>query len=808
MSALPRNLARAAVLGSGVMGAQIAACLANAGVAVDLLDVALPDGDDPAARARAALARLATLHPAPLYLPAAQARIRPGTFERDMARVREVDWVVEAIVEDLDTKVRLWRTVAGQASPRALLTTNTSGLSIAAIAGALPEAAQARFAGSHFFNPPRYMRLVEIVPAPQTAPESLRQLTLWLERDLGKSTVVVRDRPNFVANRIGGYALAATLAAMAEHGLGPEEVDALTGPAIGHPTSATFRTLDLVGLDTALAVADHLAEGLDDPAERALVALPPYVRAMVERGLLGHKSGGGFYRRRADAGDGRRRYDVIDLATLTYRAQEAVRLPALERARRESDLAARLRLLTAADEPAGRFTWTVLKRILLYAARIADEVAGGDLATIDRAMRYGYNWSLGPFETWAALGLAEASARMRAEGETLPALVAEALARGQSRLYDPPEDAADRVGNAGNPGNAAAPLDAPALLRRPPIWRGDSATLVDVGEDVACLVLHPLKDAIGPDLMAALHRAARDTEADHRGLILSAARDERFLVGANLMLLLAAAQSGDEAAIAESVERLQAVHMELKYLTRPVVAAPAGMVLGGGAELCLHADRVVAGAELYIGQVEAGAGLIPAGGGTKEFLLRTLAAMPPGAAWNPALAAAAAPASVGSASFLDPAPFIARAFETLALAKVSTSADEARELGFLRPTDEIVVHPERRLGRARAVVCALDGAGYRPPLPPVVPAPGREVRSLFQVAIDALVRSRRASAHDARIAGDLAHVLCGGDVAMGTALTEEWLLELEREAFVRLVMEPRTQARMEHLLATGRPLRN
>ena len=794
MSALPRNLVRAAVLGSGVMGAQIAAQLANVGVQVDLLDVAAP-GADPAARAREATARLSAMRPAPLYTAAAQARIRPGTFEHDLGRLGSADWVIEAVVEDMAVKRSLWQAAVAHAHPRALLTTNTSGLSIAAIAEALPADARRRFAGSHFFNPPRYMRLVEVVPGPDSEPERLHELTVWLERDLGKSAVVVRDRPNFVANRIGGYALAATLQAMAEFGLRPEEVDALTGPVIGHPASATFRTLDMVGLDTAQAVADHLEQSLDDDDERRAVGLPAYVRAMVARGLTGQKAGAGFYRRSAEAGEGRRRYDVIDPETLTYRPQESVRLAALERARRESDLTSRLRLLAAADEPAGRFTWTVLKRVLLYSARVADEVAGGDLATIDRALRYGYNWALGPFETWEALGVREASERMRAEGETLPAFVEDALAQGQSRLYEPPM-----------PGPGA--LAAPALLRRPPVWRGDSATLVDLGEDVACLVLHPLKDAIGPDLMGALHRAARDVDAGFRGLVLSAAQDERFLVGANLMLLLAGAQAGDERGIEESVERLQSVHTELKYLSRPVVAAPAGMVLGGGAELCLHADRVVAGAELYIGQVEAGAGVIPAGGGTKEFLVRTLATMPPGAPWNPALAAAAAPASVGSAAYLDPAPFIARTFEILALAKVSTSAAEARDLGFLRPVDEVVVHPERRLARARALVVELDEAGYRPPTPEPFPAPGREVRALLQVAIDGLVRSGRASAHDARIAGDLATVLCGGDVAMGTPLTEERVLDLEREAFVRLVMEPRTQARMQHLLSTGRPLRN
>lgn len=787
-----RNLGRVAVLGAGVMGAQIAALLAGVGVEVDLLDVAT-DGPDPRARARAAVAGLERMRPSPLFHRDALRRLHPGDFDHDLDRLDRADWVLEAVVENLAVKQALWQRVVAHARADALLTTNTSGLSIAAIAEALPEAAQRRFAASHFFNPPRYVRLVEIVPAPATDGATLAELALWLERDLGRITVTVRDRPNFVANRIGGQALAVTLTAALAANLRPKEVDALTGTAIGHPASATFRTLDMVGLDTALAVADHLADRLGDPHERQAVGLPPYVAEMVARGLLGQKSGGGFYRRAGSEDDGRARFEVIDLDTFEYRRQTPVRLPVLERARREGDLSARLRLLVEDDSPAGRFVWTVLKRVFLDAANLADEIAGGDLATIDRALRAGYNWTLGPFETVDALGLEAVAERLRAEGEPLPSCLVEALARHADHLYDAPPD---------------APLRAPVLLRHPSVWQSESATFVDIGEDVAALVLHPPKDAIGPDMMAALHRASRAVEAGWRGLVITAAGEERFLVGANLMLLLAAAQAGDERGIDESVARLQTVHMELKYLTRPVVVSVAGMALGGGAELCLHADRVVAGSELYIGQVEAGAGVIPAGGGTKEFLLRSLAGLPPGAAWNPALGAASAGASVGGTGYFDPAPFVARAFETLALAQVSTSADEARDLGFLRATDIVEIAPERRLRRAREAVLALDQAGYHPPLRPLIAAPGREVRALLEVAIDGLVRSRRASAHDARIARALARVLTGGDVAMGTPRTEADILDLEREAFVELTLDPLTQARMEHLLRTGRPLRN
>ncbi|MCL6595114.1 MAG: 3-hydroxyacyl-CoA dehydrogenase [Firmicutes bacterium] len=783
-------LRRAAVLGAGVMGAQIAAHLANVGVAVDLLDVVDPAGSgrERSRPARLAVERLAAMNPPPLFLPRCAERIRPGNFDDDMGRLADADWVIEAIVEDAATKRDLWRRAAAAAGGSALLSTNTSGLSVADIAAALPASARPRFLGTHFFNPPRYLRLVEVVPAPDTDPAYLEQARRWLERDLGKGVVVARDTPNFIANRLGGFALHATLAAMEEFGLRPEEVDALTGTLIGHPRSATFRTLDVVGLDTAVRVADHLAARLEDPRERAAFALPDFVRRMVERGMVGDKAGGGFYRRVEGSGE---RW-VVDPATLTYRPPAPARYPSLERARAVADLGERLRLLTRADDVAGRFVWTILKRILLYSAERAEEVAGGDLAAVDRAMRWGYGWRLGPFETWAALGLAETVARVEAEGEEVPAFVRAAAAAGRQRLYE----------------GDAEPAAAVHLFGRDVVWRAPAATLTDLGEGVACLWVTPAKAAIGPELIELIHRTAREVERGWRGLVLAAPEAERMLVGANLMLLLAAAQAGDFAAIEQNVTALQTAYRELKYLPRPVVAAPAGLTLGGGAELCLHADRVVAAAELYMGQVEAGAGLVPAGGGTKELWARALAALPEDLPWAPALAASAPTAGVGSAAFVDPAPFALRVMQTVALARVSRSAAEAQAMGLLTARDEVVLNPDDRVAAARRAVIALDEAGYHPPDPLVLPAPGREVEGLLSVAVDALVRSGRASEHDARVARAFAHVLCGGGAAMGTPLEEERWLELEREAFLRLCGDPRTQARMEHLLRTGRPLRN
>lgn len=784
MSAPPVGaLRRAAVLGSGVMGAQIAAQLANQGVEVELLDVAAGPGEPPDAVARRGLGRLREMSPAPLFGPECAARIRPGSLDHDLGRLAGVDWVIEAIVEQLEPKRALWARAAAAAGPQALLSTNTSGLSVAAIAQALPAEARARFVGVHLFNPPRYLHLVEVVPQPEAAPAYVERAAVWASRDLGKGVVVCRDTPNFIANRVGVFGMLETLRAMTDLGLRPEEVDAATGEAIGHPASATFRTLDVVGLDVAVQVADNLVGRLADPAEREAFAVPALLRRLVARGSLGRKTDAGLYRRIPGA-SGRAAWEVVDPDTLDYRPQAVRPAPALQAARREERLAVRLGAIAFADEPAGRLVWRVLSRTALYAAACADEMAAGDLDLIDRAMRWGYGWQLGPFEALRALGADRVRERLAAEGATIP-----------GRL--------DAWLDAGAAGGAM-----PAGGRGAVVWTAPSATLRDVGDEVALLELHPDKAAIGPDLIATLHRAAREVATGWRGLVLVAPGPERFLVGANLALVLMAAQDGNFDLIGDQVEALQSVYLELKYLPRPVVAAPLGLTLGGGAELVLHADGIVTGDELYVGQVEVGAGLIPAGGGTKELLLRALAPLAPDLAWNPALAAGAAPAAVGSALFADPAPFVARLFQTIALARVSRSATEARRLGFLGPADEVVRNVDDLVGRARARVVALAAAGYRPPARLRLAAPGREVRALLDVAVDGMVRSRLASGHDARIARALAHVLTGGDVAMGTERTEADWLALEREAFLSLCGEAKSQARMEHILRTGRPLRN
>jgi 3-hydroxyacyl-CoA dehydrogenase len=534
--------------------------------------------------------------------------------------------------------------------------------------------------------------------------------------------------------------------------------------------------------------------------------VPRVVRELIARGRLGEKTGAGFYRRVTDdtpAGPVRR-IEVLDLDTFEYRPRRDAHFPSLDRARRAATLPDRLRTLAWADDPAGRFVWHVLSRVLVYAAVHAEEIAGGDLAAIDRALRAGYEWELGPFETWAALGLKNVTERLLAEGQSVPDFVLETVASGKTEFYD---------GDSTETSRWALPavwrLDRPhSPVRR--VRSLESSTLVDLGEDVLGCLVQPDHHAIGPSLISDLHEVARETEAHWRGLVISAPSRQRFLIGANLALVLATAEEGDFDTLDHSVRALQTVYQELRYLPRPVVVAPLGMTLGGGAELCLAADAVVTSLDWVVGQVEIGAGLIPAGGGITALLRRTLTGILSGSSftWAPFLAQGSVKASVGSTLFVDPAPAVSQVFQILATARTAQSAAEAREIGFLTECDRVVPNPEGLLDEARDHVLGLDRVGYRPPMPAVIPAPGREVRALLEVAIQSLKQSGFATKTDAHIAGKLAWALTGGDVSMGTPLPEQRYLDLEREGFLALSGESTSQARMRALLETGKPLRN
>ncbi|HEY8417384.1 MAG TPA: 3-hydroxyacyl-CoA dehydrogenase NAD-binding domain-containing protein [Limnochordales bacterium] len=801
---MPADIRSAAVLGAGTMGAQIAAHLANQGIPCLLLDIVPQDaaGGDRSRLAKAALERLPKLKPSPLYSTDRLALITPGNLEDDLHRIAHVDWVIEAVVENLDIKRQLWQRVAPLLAPGAIASTNTSGIPIHRIAAGLPLEFRRRFLGTHFFNPPRYLYLLEVIPTPDTDPAVVAAITEFGERVLGKGVVIAKDTPNFIANRIGTYGLMESVRAMIAMGLRPDDVDAITGPAMGRPKSATFRTLDLVGLDVVALVAANLREAVAEDWERGAFALPDVLKELLERRWLGEKTGQGFYKRIKKNGESE--ILVLDLGTYEYVPRRRLNAPSLAAVRSIDDCRERLRRLVQADDAAGRFAWTVLKKTLLYAARKVDEIAE-DIASVDRAMRWGFGWELGPFEAWDAIGLKPSVARMQQEGESVPPWVLALAESDTPAFYTVRDGQGLQATTAGGhrPVPPRARVISPELLRAGGrvIQASAGATLYDLGDEVALVDFHSPKQAIGEDLVRMLFAAIERVRKDFRGLVVGSHVAPNFCVGANLMLILMAAQDGEWEDIDLMVRQFQQVNMALKYLERPVVVAPYGMTLGGGAELAFAADRVVAAAETYMGLVEVGAGVIPAGGGCKEMLIRYLEG-------QPGVLDAPPGNGPGMQTPIDLQPLVNRAFEVIGMAKVSTSAVEAKQLRYLRAGDAIVANRDHLWHEAKQAVLALDAAGYRPPARPQIPVVGPDGRAVLELAAQQLFWSGYATEHDLTIVRKLAYVLSGGDVPAGTRVTEEYLLDLEREAFLSLCGHPKSQARMQHILATGKPLRN
>ena len=760
-----------AVLGAGVMGAQIAAHAANAGLSVLLLDL-------DAGTARAGLRRARGLKPDPFFTPETARRIATGGFDADLPHIGGCDWIVEAVVERLDVKQELLARVEPHRAERAVVSSNTSGIPIGSLAAGRGAAFRRRWLGTHFFNPPRYLPLLEIVPAADTDPAVVDAMVRFGERTLGKGVVVAKDTPNFIANRIGMFGVLRVLEQLAGGAHTIEEIDAMTGPAVGRPRSATFRTLDLAGLDVLAQVAANLAERLEDAEERASFALPPLVAGMVERGWLGSKADGGFYRKR-ETGDGSEIL-TLDPRTMDYRPRRSPRLPALDAAAAIGDPAERIRTLFEDRGRVGEFLRATLAPTLVYAAEAAPAIAHS-IDDVDRAMRWGFGWELGPFELWDAVGI---DAVLRAAGRPDPPALVRDLRRSA-----PAPAAAVRF----RPG--AVPPRAPdlQLLRRakeerPPVRRNAGASLVDLGDGVLGLEFHSKMNAIGGDTVAMMQAGVEEAAGNFEALVVGNDAPA-FSAGANLMLLLLAAREEDWDEIDLLVRTFQAAVLGLRYAAVPVVAAPAGLALGGGCEIVLHADRVQAAAETYLGQVEVGAGLIPAGCGTKELLARFMARAPAGAA--------------------DPLPYVRQAFELVGLGKVSTSAADARRLGLLRDTDAVTMNRERLLADAKAAALGLARAGYQPPAPRGdVPVGGAGVRAALDLGVHLAWRAGRISDYDAHVGRTLARVLAGGDLPHAAAVPEQRLLDLEREAFLSLCGEPRTQERIAHLLKTGKPLRN
>lgn len=787
------------------MGAAISAHLANCGVPNLLLDIkprepaedekarGLALHDPPVANrlALGGIERAKKSHPPAFYDVRDADLIGVGNLEDDLPRLREADWVIEAVIENLDIKRQLFRSMAPHLSQRCVLTTNTSGISIAALSESLPEDLQSRFLGTHFFNPPRYLRLLEIVPGPRTDPGLLREMGEFGERILGKGAVFAKDTPNFIANRIGVFAMFHAVRLMLEGGYNIAEVDRLTGPAVGRPKSATFRTADLVGLDTLIHVAGNMYENLPRDPQRDLFRPPEFVEELVKRGWLGEKSAQGFYKKVKV--EGKREILMLDPESMDYVPGKPGPLPAAEMARSVDDVAERLRVLVQAKDRAGDFVWKNLSATFLYAAGSMPEISD-DVVSIDRAMRWGFGWELGPFEAWDALGLSKTCGRMEKDGLELPENIRGLLGKGAESFYKIDEGARLYFDFASGDHRPVPRHSRTLVLSERKagghVVFGDAdATLIDLGDGIACLEFHTKMNTIGPGIISSMEKSLDVAEKNWRGLVIGNDAPD-FSVGANLLLILNELDDESDDEVEWMVRRFQGVNQRVRFCSKPVVVVPRGRTLGGGCELTLAADRVCAAAETYIGLVEMGAGVIPAGGGCKELVKRAHESIPEGAE-------------------ADLFPLVQKVFETVGLAKVSSSARNAVQLGFLRPTDHITINPGHLIYEAKQVALAMSEEGYKPPRPSQdIRVVGETGLAAIRVGLNNLRDAGFITEYD-RVVGDkLAWVLCGGDVGPGVRVSEDYLLGLERRAFMDLCLDPRTQARMEHILKTGKPLRN
>ncbi len=778
------------------MGSRIAAHLANAGIPALLLDLAGPP-EDRNRLARAGRDAAVKQKPAGFFLPEYQERVAIGNFDDDLGRLAGCDWIIEAVAEDLGIKRGLLERVEKARTPGAVVSTNTSGIPVASIVAGLSAAGfsedfRRHWLGVHFFNPPRYLRLVEVIPGPDTLPAVADWITEICDRRLGKGVVRAKDTPNFIANRIGTFSSAAVFRLMQEYGFSVEEVDALTGPLIGNPKSATFRTLDLVGLDVAANVLRNLHQNLPSDPRRDWFVVPPFLERMIERKWLGEKTGQGFYRR--EKKNGEPEIWALDWKTLEYHPRQKVRFASVEMARNVEEIRQRLPMLLAGGDRASEFLWRLFSETFVYAASLVGEICD-NVVEIDRAMRWGFAREMGPFETWDILGAEKVIERLHKENRKAPESVERMLTRGDRSFYqDTDRDGLPRTRFFDLRAGTYRDIEPrPGFLILKDLKRAQravkcnaGASLVDLGDGVLCVEFHSKMNTIGEDQVSMLMAGLKELTANFEALVV-ANQGVNFSVGANLVLVLMAAQGAEWEELDLGIRRFQQANLALKYAPKPVVAAPFGLTLGGGCEIALHCAHSQASAELYIGLVEIGVGVIPAAGGTKEFLLRL---------------------TDGAPSDVELLTRLQQAFETIGYAKVSTSADEARRMGFLRPGDGVSIHPERLVAEAKAA--ALDHvAGYRPAVPRNdIRVMGETGLAALQLGVYLARQGGYISEYDAVVAGKLAHVLAGGRVAGAPVVSEQYLLDLEREAFLSLCGERKTQERMQHMLKTGKPLRN
>lgn len=798
-----RTIKKAAVLGSGIMGSRIACHFANIGVETLLLDIApkeLTDAekakglslDHPAVKNRIVNESLQTAiksKPAPLYDKSKASLISTGNFDDDMSKIADVDWIIEVVVENLDIKKIVFDNVEKHRTPGTLITSNTSGIPIHLMLDGRSEDFQKHFCGTHFFNPPRYLRLLEIIPTEKTDPEVVDFFMHYGDLYLGKETVLCKDTPAFIANRIGIYAIMSGMHTIEEMGLSVGEVDKLTGPIIGRAKSATFRTMDVVGLDTTVKVATNLFHGLPDDESRNKFKLPNIVQTLYDKKWWGDKTKQGYFKKTIDE-NGKKQFLEIDLKTFEYKAKEKVQFDALGAVKDIEDLKKRIPVLVNYDDEAGEFYRATFYDLFAYCSNRIPEIAD-ELYRIDSAVSAGFAWEMGPFETWDVLGVKETVAKMKEAGNQPAAWVDEMLEAGHESFYlfkdgkrhyyDIPSKSYKVI-----PGtDGFIYLD--AFKENNIVWQNDGATLYDIGDDVLNLEFHTKMNSIGGEVIEGINTSIAKAEEGYKGLVIGN-EGQNFSAGANLAMLFMFAGDQEYDEINLMIAQFQNTMMRARFSSVPVVAATSGMALGGGCELSLHCDAIQAHAETYMGLVEVGVGLIPAGGGTKELTLRASDQYAPG---SPEL------------------NVLQEYFMAIATAKVATSAAEMKDMNVMRKGDRITLNRTRLLADGKERVLQLHEAGYtQPTMREDIKVHGKTALAMFEAGIAGMKYGAYISDHDAKIASKLGYVMAGGDLSAETKVSEQYLLDLEREAFLSLTAEPKTLERIHSILFKGKPLRN
>jgi 3-hydroxyacyl-CoA dehydrogenase len=816
-----KRIHKVAILGAGTMGARIAAHFANAGVPSFLLDI-VPLAGDASARNKIAAVGLDAAKkskPAAFMEPSLSRLVTVCNFDDDLKKLAEADWIIEAVVENLDIKRALLRKVEAIRKPGTIITTNTSGLPVGKIAEGFSDDFRRAWFGTHFFNPPRYMRLLEIIPTPEADRAAIDTVAHFCDVRLGKGVVMAKDTPNFIGNRIGTFSVLNVMRLMQEMGLTIEEVDALTGQAVGWPKSATFRTIDMVGLDILGHVVGNMTANVRD--ERSDLKLPDFFNQMIAKKWLGDKTKGGFYKKVKGAPGGEDERMALDWKTLEYHPRQKAKFAALDMAKNVEDTGARVRMLLNLDgsKPAkgdktGEFLWSSLSDLWTYSANRVPEVSDS-IVEIDRAMRLGFNWELGPFELWDAAGVEATVDRMKKEGRPVAANVENLLAAGQKSWYaDEPKMASGRKywdlsAAKWHPVDVPAGVWSVTVAKKSNgvVKKNSGASLVDLGDGVGCIEFHSKMNTLGTDIIGLITQSLKPGgPGDSFDAFVITNDATNFSVGANLMLLLMSVQEEEWDEVDLVIRQFQGMTQAIKFSSKPVVSAPFGLCLGGGTEISLHAAARQPHAEFYTGLVEVGVGLLPGGGGCKELLLRAMDAAAASRGGSAALSGLQKDALAGSVEMLET---MKKTFEIIAMAKVATSAHEARGLGFLSDSDRITMNRERVLSDAKARALELVRSEYEAPVPRTdIPAPGESLLAALKMGVHLMRQGDFITDYEVKLGGKIAEVLCGGNVTPGTPVSEQYILDLEREGFKSLCGEKKTQERIQYTLKTGKTLRN